>query len=161
MCSSKLLPGLRDLRAPLAAGSIWLLAIWLAMDWTPPDAAHATGIWRNLSELDGVVGAVGRGAALAFGVYLLGSISEAVISGIATWVPRFAATRRDFKASGLELGKPLSYVWFGNHKRFAIRSFNSRARSETGNQVGNRAKRSDSNAGNALSPPSATNGSGT
>jgi hypothetical protein len=41
---TSLLPGLRELRAPLSAGVLWLLAIWFLAEPSVPDAEDATGI---------------------------------------------------------------------------------------------------------------------
>jgi hypothetical protein len=37
------IPGLRDLRAPLVAGYLWLVVVWIAVGPSTPIAAHASG----------------------------------------------------------------------------------------------------------------------
>jgi hypothetical protein len=108
---SNLLPGVRDLRAPLVAGSVWLCAIWLAVHPSTPDKAHATGIWKSLLQLDGVLSAVGRGAAIAFAVYLLGSISDAVITGVSRWLERCVGYYQMFKEWDIgKLPRPVRFL---------------------------------------------------
>ena len=61
-----LLPGLRELRAPLAAGYLWLFAAWLAFDGDIPEPAGASDFFDQFE-------AVGAAAALTFAAYLIGS----------------------------------------------------------------------------------------
>src|SRR4051812_38905090 len=76
-----LVPGLRELRAPLAAGSILLLAMWIALDPTVPSRARAgTGFWKSLFDLSHLIGPVATGAAAGFATYLLGSACQVVVS---------------------------------------------------------------------------------
>lgn len=77
-----LLPGLRDLRAPLAAGYVWLLALYIAFESSIPTEAQATGVWQSILRLHGAVGSFGVGVALTFVAYLLGSISEVLTSAL-------------------------------------------------------------------------------
>jgi hypothetical protein len=76
---SNLLPGLRDLRAPLSAGFIWLLALYIAFEPLVSRVDRTHGIWLTLSNLERTFTAVGAGVALTFGAYLCGAISEAVL----------------------------------------------------------------------------------
>jgi hypothetical protein len=61
-----ILPGLRELRAPLAAGYLWLVVGWLALgdSISFPDEAH-----DFLDQFSGL----GEAAALTFGAYIVGS----------------------------------------------------------------------------------------
>ena len=61
-----LLPGLRELRAPLAAGYIWLFAAWLAFNGDIPEPAGAADFFDQFEAL-------GAAAALTFAAYLIGS----------------------------------------------------------------------------------------
>jgi hypothetical protein len=61
-----LLPGLRELRAPLAAGFLWLFAAWLAFEGAIPEPAGAPEFFDQFE-------AVGAAAALTFAAYLVGS----------------------------------------------------------------------------------------
>jgi hypothetical protein len=79
---SGLLPGLRELRAPLSAGYLWLLVLWIAFEPLIPTEEEASGIWDSLSALSDVVSAIGIGVALSFAAYLLGALSEAVFSWV-------------------------------------------------------------------------------
>lgn len=83
MALASLLPGLRDLRAPLAAGYVWLVALYIALEPLALPRAQATGVWASVLRLEDVAGTVGFGVAVTFVAYLVGSISEAVAVGIA------------------------------------------------------------------------------
>jgi hypothetical protein len=75
-----ILPGLRDVRAPLAAGYLWLGAIWLAVhDQVPASQEEATGIWEPIFRLGDALSVLGIGIALSFGAYLLGILSQSVL----------------------------------------------------------------------------------
>ena len=72
---ASLLPGLRDLRTPLAVGYLWVVALWLLLhDWWPESVEAATGPTKFLYELSALLGSAATLAALSFVVYLLGSM---------------------------------------------------------------------------------------
>ena len=70
-----LLPGIREVRAPLAAGYLWLLALWVALEPVLPDERDATGVVESLYRLADGLSAVGVGVAVSFAAYLVGSLS--------------------------------------------------------------------------------------
>jgi len=76
---TSVLPGVRELRAPLAAGYLWLLALYIALEPLVPGQAQATGVWGSLLKLEAVASPVGLGVAITFVAYLVGSISESVM----------------------------------------------------------------------------------
>ena len=70
---ASLLPGLRDLRTPLAVGYLWLVGLWLIFhDSVPINEASATGPLRSAYQLGGALGASAVLAAVSFVAYLLG-----------------------------------------------------------------------------------------
>jgi hypothetical protein len=72
---ASLLPGLRTIRTPLAAGYVLLVAAWLAFAEVFPPQSVATGLPADLYSL---YSAMGRGPVLAaatFAAYLVGVIS--------------------------------------------------------------------------------------
>jgi hypothetical protein len=72
---SALLPGVRAVRAPLAAGFILFLAIWLAVEPSVPQrSADATGIWASLVRLDTVASTAVVVAIVSFAAYVAGSL---------------------------------------------------------------------------------------
>lgn len=86
---ANLITGLRDIRAGLAAGYLWLVAIWLLVyDDVPRNAKEATGLWHSVFELEGVASALGVGAVLSFGAYLLGTASQAALDPIVRGMSR-------------------------------------------------------------------------
>jgi hypothetical protein len=93
---STLLPGVRELRAPLAAGYILLLAAWIALEPRIPEAAEATGLVATLYRLNDALSGFGLAAAATFAAYLIGSLSITLLSpplrGRFVGVPRSAAS---------------------------------------------------------------------
>ena len=77
---TSLLPGLRDLRAPLAAGYLWLVVGWLALSGHIPSEREATGIFRAIYDLAPLLSIVGTALAVSFAAYLLGALSEAAFT---------------------------------------------------------------------------------
>ena len=62
-----LLPGLRELRAPLAAGYLWLVSAFLLAAPHVPERDLAEGIVEDLYSLEGVATALGVGIAVSSG----------------------------------------------------------------------------------------------
>ncbi|MFD3504060.1 hypothetical protein ACFWWT_13465 [Streptomyces sp. NPDC058676] len=71
---ANLLPGLRDVRAPLSTGCIWLLTLWLVLGDRVPTQQQAHGVWVSLYRLGGLIGPAGVLAAGAFLAYLIGAM---------------------------------------------------------------------------------------
>jgi hypothetical protein len=74
-----LLPGLRELRAPLASGYLWLVSAWLflgRMDWLPTHRPTDNGEVARLWELGDALGTTAVFAAVTFIAYLIGSFLE-------------------------------------------------------------------------------------
>jgi hypothetical protein len=79
---TSLLPGLRQLRTPMAAGAVLVFAIILAVGVETFSGAVATGLAKDVGTL---VSAMGRTAALtglAFGAYLVGVIWQSLFHGL-------------------------------------------------------------------------------
>jgi hypothetical protein len=72
-----LLPGLRELRAPLAAGYLWLASAWLALgSRLPVERPLGKGEVARLWDLGGAVGKTTVLAVVSFAAYLIGSFLE-------------------------------------------------------------------------------------
>ncbi|MDJ0466791.1 hypothetical protein [Streptomyces sp. H27-C3] len=71
---ANLLPGLRDVRAPLSAGCIWLLTLWLLLGDRVPTEQQARGVWASLYRLGGLIGPAGILASGSFLAYLIGAM---------------------------------------------------------------------------------------
>jgi hypothetical protein len=99
-----LLPGIRELRAPLAAGYIWLLAAWIGLEPSIPEAAEATGLVATLYRLNDALSGFGLAAAATFAAYLIGSLS------ITIWSPPLRRRFEGVPRSAPSLGRlsPLS-----------------------------------------------------
>jgi hypothetical protein len=73
---ASLLPGLRDLRAPLAAGYIWLAAGWLYFaPQLPTSVEDADGVIKDIYRTVDASNPVAVAAGLTFIAYLLGILS--------------------------------------------------------------------------------------
>ncbi len=79
-----LLPGLREIRSAVAAGFLWMLAVWIALvDEVPPEGG-ASGVWDELFALRDALSPVGTGVAVTFAAYLIGSLSIPLFDPILT-----------------------------------------------------------------------------
>jgi hypothetical protein len=76
---ASVLPGLRDLRGPLASGYLWLITIWLAVASRIPDQDPNRGVVGDLYNLSNVLSALGVAVVLSFGAYLLGAMTEGLM----------------------------------------------------------------------------------
>jgi hypothetical protein len=108
---ASLLPGLRELRTPLAIGYLYALALYLFFHDSIPTTAEASG---HLKPLYDVVHWLGKPAALAAGAflaYLVGSVLEVPAAQVSHWfraalskrphLARQRANRRDYLDSSL------------------------------------------------------------
>jgi len=73
---ASLLPGLRDLRAPLAGGTLWLLFFWLLFTAVVDDPSAVVAAWpvSAIALAMGEAGPFGLGITVAFAAYLLGIV---------------------------------------------------------------------------------------
>jgi hypothetical protein len=78
---SSLLPGVREIRAPLAAGFLWLLALALLLEGSIPPYEQATGVFRLAYDLHALLSVVGVSAVSSFAAYLAGTLSVALLVG--------------------------------------------------------------------------------
>jgi hypothetical protein len=80
MTWSALVPGLREVRGPLLAGYLWMLAIWLSLGDRLPNS-ESDEVFRRLWEAGEAIGPVGRAAAASVVAYLIGILMNGVIRG--------------------------------------------------------------------------------
>jgi hypothetical protein len=73
---TSLLPGLRELRAPLAAGYLWLITAWIALASRIPTPEAASGVLKDIYRLGQAVGKPGVIAAVTFTAYIIGILTE-------------------------------------------------------------------------------------
>lgn len=95
---TSLLPGIRELRVPLATGYVWLVALAIALEPYVPERAQATGLSATLYRIGELISVLGVGVGLSFVAYLLGSLSVGVFS---------RTLRRLFRQEIL----PIDHVW--------------------------------------------------
>lgn len=91
MTLTNVLPGFRQLRAPLAAGYLWLLFIYLVGDLNEADAT--SGLTKQITDLGEALSPVGVAVAISFAAYLVGSLSNWIGRGV-TRVPALVADPR-------------------------------------------------------------------
>lgn len=76
-----LLPGLRDLRAPLAAGYLWLTAGWLYFaPQLPASVDEADGVLKDIYHVIEASGPVAAAAGLSFAAYIIGILSTGLLT---------------------------------------------------------------------------------
>jgi len=85
------LPGLREIRAPLAAGYLWLLNLWLI---THADEAHPTKLSHSFIELGELTGTISLSVGIGFGAYLLGSLTEGALLWVIALVTELRVSSR-------------------------------------------------------------------
>jgi hypothetical protein len=82
---SFLLPGLRELRAPLAAGYVWLVALALALSVGVATSATSIGsksLSGDIRYAYNQMGVAGRFAALTFAAYVVGVVSTSITTAL-------------------------------------------------------------------------------
>jgi hypothetical protein len=73
---SNVLPGLRELRAPLAAGYLWLTVLWLIFGASLPTRTEVkSSPLERLHELGPLVSDIGRAVIVSVAAYLVGSVA--------------------------------------------------------------------------------------
>jgi hypothetical protein len=82
---ASLLPGVREIRAPLAAGYLWLFALWLALE-PFPSAEEATGLEAAVIDLADAGTPVAVAVVLSFVAYLVGSLADVLVRGYRRWL---------------------------------------------------------------------------
>jgi hypothetical protein len=96
---ANLLPGIREIRTPLATGYLWLLTFWL---WLPAHLkknAPTSGILGEFTQLAHYVGRIGIGIAISFVAYLIGILSQFLrgpvprLGTISAYIPKFIRSR--------------------------------------------------------------------
>ena len=75
---ASILPGLREIRAPLAAGYLWLVVGWLLLHHRVEKGASAPGAVDALTTFRDAIGLGGVAAAATFVAYLLGALWEPI-----------------------------------------------------------------------------------
>jgi hypothetical protein len=81
---TSLLPGVREVRAPLVAGYLWVLFGWLVADPSSPDEARVD-LYDRLSEVLRAIGPVGQAVAVSILAFLLGSVLTTVAIKLFQW----------------------------------------------------------------------------
>jgi hypothetical protein len=83
---ASILPGLREIRAPLAAGYLWLVIGWLLLHDRVETGSSASGAVDALTDLRDAIGVGGLAAAATFVAYLLGALWEPLSLKVAEYL---------------------------------------------------------------------------
>lgn len=89
MVLGSILPGLREIRTPLAVGYAWILVLYLAVLYRLPDPAHATGPLADAYRVGRLVTPVGIAVAASVAAYLVGVIVLPLTSALTKTVLRW------------------------------------------------------------------------
>jgi hypothetical protein len=94
---SSILPGVRQLRAPLAAGYLWILFVFLVAHL----GSHRphTDLADDLTRLAGAVSPAGLAVGVSFAAYLLGAFSQGLSRGLWLGLARMFAPVDGFRLS--------------------------------------------------------------
>jgi hypothetical protein len=92
---TSLLPGLREVRAPLAGGYLWLLLIWLVADPERPDSEKG-GFYGRLEEVANALPLVGQAIAVSIAAYLIGSLFTSLFLRLARGVNEWWSVPREW-----------------------------------------------------------------
>jgi hypothetical protein len=76
---NSLIPGVREVRAPLIAGYLWFLCGWLLFEPHAP-SPDDNRIYERIAEVADAVGPLGHALAVSIAAYLLGSLIQASFS---------------------------------------------------------------------------------
>ncbi len=104
-----LLPGLRDLRTPLAVGYLWLTVLWLIFHDRVSASIGDEGLISDVADLVRLAGATPTFAALTFTAYIVGAVLmplSIAIKSIAGLIPRWDEEWRSgtrYRLGGLDL----------------------------------------------------------
>lgn len=102
------LPGFRDLRAPLTAGYLWLLLLWI---WLKPALATrpTNEIAASIYDLGKATGPIWVSVAVSVAAYLIGSISQSLSQPLPSGLKRFLKfgqkVRTDFQYQAIDNGR--------------------------------------------------------
>jgi hypothetical protein len=107
---TSLLPGIRELRTPLAIGYVWLISAWLILEDRIPRERPPEGELAALWDLGTAAGTTAILAAVTFAAYLIGSILEIdpqgrigqAISPIFLWKTNIAVSRNLISVSTIQ-----------------------------------------------------------
>jgi hypothetical protein len=104
-----LLPGVRHIRAPLAAGFLWLLGVWLLVADHLPAKEDATGGLHTLVDIGDRMGRISQGVVAAFAAYIVGAAAAQFFGRFTGELSRFVQFLRGlppFETEGVVSGDP-------------------------------------------------------
>jgi hypothetical protein len=105
-----LLPGVRELRTPLACGYVWLLSLWLLFHERISTRSGAAGVYKMLLQTSDFLGKGPTIAALSFAAFILGSLVEIRASGFFLSFAKGARIFMAFMRPNVEMGS-VDLVW--------------------------------------------------
>lgn len=107
---ASLLPGLRDLRVPLATGFLWLVVLWLVCYPVIPTQAESTGLAAEVYVALGAFGPAALITVITFVAYLVGILVARPSVTIVRWVlARFGRTGFELSAASRTESQQLAF----------------------------------------------------
>jgi hypothetical protein len=110
---TSLLPGIRDLRTPLAVGALWLFSAYLWFGDRIPEVYNATGVVAKIYSLAHLLGSGFMLAALTFCTYLVGICLEPVTRATVWFLDvlsRSRLSRVELINTGGAITRPITYT---------------------------------------------------
>ena len=83
---ASVMPGVRELRAPLAAGYLWLLWAWLVWGTNLPDQDDVSGPLGRIYDLQPIVSAFGVAVVASVAAFIVGSIAIEIGDAALDWL---------------------------------------------------------------------------
>ncbi|MBV1856694.1 WD40 repeat domain-containing protein [Catellatospora tritici] len=77
---ASIMPGVREIRTPLATGYAWILVVYLAVGHRLPDAASSTGLLADVYRIGRLVTPAGIAVAVSVVAYLTGVVVQPLAS---------------------------------------------------------------------------------
>jgi hypothetical protein len=94
-----LIPGVREVRAPLVSGYLWCVFLWLLLAPHVP-SPHGQAVYEHLVELAEAMGPIGKAVTVSIVAYLIGSLAQSVVGLV---VSRLSERRGPLDREGEEL----------------------------------------------------------
>lgn len=103
-----LLPGIREVRAPLIAGYLWLLGLWIVFEPIVGDDVENSELSKTLDRLDGLMSPIALGIVISVAAYLIGALVD---GGLQALRLRLVRNRTIGGTAGPDDGPSVKAMW--------------------------------------------------
>ncbi len=107
---ASILPGLREIRTPLAVGYAWILVLYLAVGYRLPPPDQASGVLADIYRVGQIATPAGLAVVASVVAYLLGIVILPVTGALTNWILRWRETLPYWLTSRIPGGAPESKV---------------------------------------------------